>query len=128
MTSSADGAGVASAMSETASKLGGALGIAVLGSLGTAIYRIKMNGAIPDGLAPDIAAAAQATIASAVDASGLLPAATAEPFLISARAAFSAGMRVAAILAAIGMLVAAVATFKLLRNVRLSPQGGTTTQ
>lgn len=36
-------AGSAGALSETSSELGGALGIAVLGSLGTAIYRINMN-------------------------------------------------------------------------------------
>lgn len=38
-------AGAAGALSETSSELGGALGIAVLGSIGTAIYRINMNNA-----------------------------------------------------------------------------------
>ena len=38
-------AGAAAAISETSSELGGALGIAILGSIGTAVYRSAMAGA-----------------------------------------------------------------------------------
>ena len=40
-------AGAASAVAETSSELGGALGIAILGSIMTAIYRAAMAGAVP---------------------------------------------------------------------------------
>src|SRR5205823_9900581 len=45
-------AGAASALSETANELGGALGIAILGSIGAAVYRHQVAGALaglPDG-------------------------------------------------------------------------------
>ncbi len=45
-------AGAASGVSETAAELGGALGIAVLGSVGVAIYRAELAAALPDGV-PD---------------------------------------------------------------------------
>jgi DHA2 family multidrug resistance protein-like MFS transporter len=38
-----ESAGMASSLSETASELGGALGIAVLGSIGTYVYRLEMD-------------------------------------------------------------------------------------
>jgi DHA2 family multidrug resistance protein-like MFS transporter len=40
-------AGTAGALSETSSELGGALGIAILGSVGTAVYRNCMNNILP---------------------------------------------------------------------------------
>ena len=47
-------AGSASAISETGAELGGALGVAVLGSIGTAIYR----GGVADAVPGDVPAAA----------------------------------------------------------------------
>jgi DHA2 family multidrug resistance protein-like MFS transporter len=58
-------AGAAAAISETSSELGGALGIAVLGSVGTAVYHRSMAASITAGLSPD-AAAARATLGGAV--------------------------------------------------------------
>ena len=46
-------AGAVSALAQTGAELGGALGIAVLGSLGTAIYRGMVTAALPQGLSPD---------------------------------------------------------------------------
>ena len=45
-------AGVASGISETGAELGGALGIAVLGSIGVAVYRSEIADALPDGVHP----------------------------------------------------------------------------
>jgi len=42
-------AGAASALSETGTELGGALGIAILGSIGTAVYRSQLAGGVPFG-------------------------------------------------------------------------------
>src|SRR5687768_5922630 len=46
-------AGAASAISETGTELGGALGIAIIGSIGAAIYRSLMTGNVPAALPPD---------------------------------------------------------------------------
>ena len=44
-------AGAASGISETGAELGGALGIAVLGSIGAAMYRSELAGVLPAGVA-----------------------------------------------------------------------------
>ena len=65
-------AGAASGISETSFEFGGALGIAVLGSLVMALYRHSFAAAAPDGLPADAIAAASATLGAAVDvAAGL---------------------------------------------------------
>jgi len=46
--------GAASALSEVASELGGALGIALLGSLATLLYRTALGATMPQGLAADV--------------------------------------------------------------------------
>ena len=48
-------AGAASAISETGSEFGGALGIAIIGSIGAFIYRQKMENAIPVSIPSDVA-------------------------------------------------------------------------
>jgi DHA2 family multidrug resistance protein-like MFS transporter len=60
-------AGAASAISETSAELGGALGIALFGSIGVALYRAGMADALPAGLPPDAAEAARATLGGALD-------------------------------------------------------------
>src|SRR6266542_1760360 len=45
-------AGAAPAVSETGAEIGGALGIAVLGSVGLAVYRIHLSDMLPTGLTP----------------------------------------------------------------------------
>ncbi|MGH2847532.1 MAG: MFS transporter, partial [Thermoleophilaceae bacterium] len=45
-------AGAAAGISETSSEFGGALGIAVLGAIGTAVYRSQVAGAVPAGVPP----------------------------------------------------------------------------
>ena len=66
-------AGAASAISETAVELGGALGIALLGSIGTAMYRSKMAGAVPVGVPAEAVEAARVTLGGAVAAAEHLP-------------------------------------------------------
>jgi MFS transporter, DHA2 family, multidrug resistance protein len=92
-------AGVASALSETAAELGGALGIALLGSFATYIYRGRMADAVPP--ATENASAIRNSLAAAVDAAKSLPADVAEPILITARAAFMASYHVTVLLAAV---------------------------
>lgn len=102
-------AGAAAALSETANELGGALGIGVLGSLGTLIYRSKMAGVIA-ALPPDLARVAGATLGGAADAVKSLPADQAERTLSAARDAFCLGFQASAWLGALGLFGAALAT------------------
>src|SRR6266487_2948257 len=66
-------AGAASALAETSAEFGGALGIAILGVVGTAAYRGQMAHALPAGVPPQAAAAARDTLGGAVAAAGQLP-------------------------------------------------------
>ncbi|MDQ3781919.1 MAG: MFS transporter, partial [Actinomycetota bacterium] len=61
-------AGSASGISETASELGGALGIAMLGSIGTAVYRAQVGGAILAGVPSEVAEATMDTLGAAAAA------------------------------------------------------------
>ena len=59
-------AGSAAAMSETSAELGFALGIAALGSVGTAVYRHQIGADLPAGLTPETLATARDTLAGAI--------------------------------------------------------------
>ncbi|EFE70562.1 transmembrane-transport protein, partial [Streptomyces viridosporus ATCC 14672] len=93
-------AGAASAVSETAYELGAALGIAVLGSVVTGVYR-GFTG--PAGTP----AAAHESLGGAVEAASGLPAHTAEAMLDAARQAFVDGLALAAGAGAAVLLAAA---------------------
>src|SRR6185503_9740696 len=59
-------AGAASAISETSSELGGALGIAIFGSIGTAVYRRAMWAAVPGNIPPEATEASRSTLGGAL--------------------------------------------------------------
>jgi len=82
-------AGAAAAISETASELGGALGIAVLGSVGTVVYRLQVADAVPAGLSLEAAEAARATLGGAVALAQRLPPDVGADLLEVVRAAFT---------------------------------------
>ncbi|CAM5351174.1 Putative multidrug resistance protein MdtD [Streptomyces griseomycini] len=105
-------AGAASAVSETAYELGAALGIAVLGSVVTGVYR---DFAGPAGTP----AAAHESLGGAVEAASHLPAHTAEAMLDAARQSFVDGLALAAGVGAAVLLAASVAAWFLLRGQRL---------
>lgn len=82
--------GQASGTSQTFNELGGALGIALLGSLGTALYRGQVHAAATAGLPAGVAHAVHDTLANAVGVAGHL-----RPELVHhAREAFTHGMAV----------------------------------
>jgi len=107
-------AGSASAMSETVQDLGVSLGIAILGSLATAVYRRQMLDRVPDSLAYDTREAVSDSLwaASAVSSSEL-PAGLIE----QAQIAFIAGFNSAAVFSAVSVTVLVVLAALALRHV-----------
>jgi DHA2 family multidrug resistance protein-like MFS transporter len=109
-------AGAASALSETSSEFGGALGIAVLGSVVTAIYRGKIAGTLPAGVPVEAAEVARGTIGGAVSVSGELPDALGAELLGSAREAFVQAFGTTAAISAVIAIGVAVLAAVLLRR------------
>jgi DHA2 family multidrug resistance protein-like MFS transporter len=110
-------AGAASAISETGAEFGGALGIAVLGSIGTAVYRGAMADAVPAGVPPDVTETARNTLGGAVAIAERLPAPLGTELLFAARAAFAQALELTAAISAVVMLATAVVAVVLLRPV-----------
>jgi DHA2 family multidrug resistance protein-like MFS transporter len=115
-------AGAASALSETGSEFGGALGIAILGSIGTAVYRRQVTQALPEGIPGDVAEAARSTLGGAVAAAGQLPERLGASVIDAAREAFTHGMRVSATISMVTALGLAVFTAVLLRGMQRSEE------
>jgi MFS transporter, DHA2 family, multidrug resistance protein len=87
--------GAASAISETGSEFGGALGIAILGSVGAAIYRARITDALPPGLPENVAEAARSTLGGAVSVAPTLPGSQGSDLLNAAHDAFTYGLQLA---------------------------------
>ncbi|MEV5965204.1 MFS transporter [Kribbella sp. NPDC051952] len=107
-------AGSASAVMETCAEFGGALGIAVLGSIGTAAYR--------SDLPADAAAPLREGLPAATAAAAHLPGQAAEALLATARHAFTHSMNVVAVVGCILLLATAVVTTLTLRGTTHTPQ------
>jgi len=114
-------AGAASAVSETSNEFGGALGLAILGSVGTAVYRAGMDHEVTAGLRPATAAAARDTLAGAGEVAATLPPGPGAHLLHVAQAAFADGLRVTAGISAVLVVGGSVLAAVLLRTVRSGP-------
>jgi len=114
-------AGSASAISETATELGMALGVAALGSLGTVVYR---GLAVTPAEAPDgIATAVRDTLSSAAAAVQDLPADVVAAVLDPNRVAFTTGLNVIGAVSAV--LTVALGVVMVLGNHRAAgPEPG----
>ncbi|MER7376047.1 MFS transporter [Streptomyces lanatus] len=102
-------AGSASSLMETGAEFGGALGMAVLGSIGTAIYRHEIPASAP--------APARETLGGALALADRVPGLT-----TVAREAFTSGMQGAAIAGAAILVGAAVLAGVMLRRVEMREQ------
>jgi DHA2 family multidrug resistance protein-like MFS transporter len=111
--------GAASAISETGSELGGALGIAVLGSIGTAVYRAQMADTLPAGVPDGAAVAARDTLGAAVVVARELPGELQAALLEAARGAFTASLQLTAVVCTVVVLATALVAAALLRRVRV---------
>jgi DHA2 family multidrug resistance protein-like MFS transporter len=117
-------AGAATGISETSGELGGALGIAILGSLGTVIYRSELAQSMPAGVPPKVADVARDTLGGAVAVAAELPAPLGTMLLEAAQASFVDGLHLVAAVAAIVALAAALLAASLLWRVpaRTAPE------
>jgi DHA2 family multidrug resistance protein-like MFS transporter len=114
-------AGAAAAVVETASEFGGALGMAVLGSIGIAVYRSDLAASAPAHLPAGVLSAARSTLGGALSAAAHMPGRVGVDLVVAARTAFTHGVDAAALGAAIAMLVAAVLTARYFRGVQVVP-------
>ena len=110
-------AGAASGISETGAELGGALGIAILGSLGTAVYRSALTNRLPAGVPPEVGEIARDTLGAAVVVAEQLPDGVGLALLDIARDAFVQSLHLAAAISAIVEIGAAIMVVILLRGV-----------
>jgi DHA2 family multidrug resistance protein-like MFS transporter len=120
-------AGAASAVTETGSELGGALGVALLGSLGTAVYRARVLDALPASLS----ASSTATVVDSRGGAAGIASSVPEDVLRAADAAFVDALQASALsasaLCAIAAAVAVVTTSRAARRAssraRVQPTG-----
>jgi MFS transporter, DHA2 family, multidrug resistance protein len=110
-------AGAASGIAETGSELGGALGIAVLGSIGVAVYRGEVADSIPTGLPAEAALAARDTLGAAVAVAEQLPDRLGTALVDAARTAFVDGMHLTTAIATVLAVALAAIAFAMLRDV-----------
>jgi DHA2 family multidrug resistance protein-like MFS transporter len=111
-------AGAAAAISETSAEFGGAIGIAIFGSIGVAVYRAMLDDALPAGIPVDTAEAVRATLGGAVVAAGQLGAPLGGEVTRAAQTAFVAGLHICAAISAVGSLALAVLAAVGLRRPR----------
>lgn len=103
--------GSAAAMSETVQELGLAAGVALLGSLTTAVYSARM--AVPPGTPPAVAEQATGSLSGALSVAG-----HAQVDVARAQETFTAGLNAASLVAGAAVLAAAVLCVAALRHVR----------
>jgi DHA2 family multidrug resistance protein-like MFS transporter len=113
----AERAGSASALNETAGEFGGAMGMALLGSVGAAFYHHKMAAVGAAGLPTDAVHAARETVGSAAAVAGQFHSAAGNALLHSARDAYSSGLHLAAVGGAAVLVMSALFALRALRDV-----------
>ncbi|GAA3071586.1 MFS transporter [Streptosporangium carneum] len=111
-------AGAASAMPQISNELGAALGFAVLGSVGIAVYRAQVADAVPPGLSAEAAGRAHESIAGATAVAADLPGELATALLAPAREAFTSGVHIVAAVSAALLACTALLVAVRLRHIR----------
>ncbi|BCB76437.1 MFS transporter [Phytohabitans flavus] len=106
----AEKAGSAASLMETSAEFGIAMGVATLGTLGTAMYRGSFEA--PAAVPADAAEAARESITAAGGAAAGLPPAPAAELLHAAQAAFTSGLNVVGAVGAAVFLVLAVIVYR----------------
>ncbi|HKA57609.1 MAG TPA: MFS transporter [Gemmatimonadales bacterium] len=113
-------AGAASGISETCAEFGGAMGIAIFGSIGVAIYRGLLGPALPVDLPAEVTRSAMATLGGAVLAAEQLPAELGTTLVGAARAAFMRGLVLSEVISGFGTLALALFAWVTFRREGVS--------
>jgi DHA2 family multidrug resistance protein-like MFS transporter len=95
------------------------LGIAVLGSLATAVYRSQVTANLPPNISTEVAHTVRETLGGAVAAAGQLPGPLGLTLLDAAYNAFVSGLQVISLIGAVVMLGLALLTVTMLRHVEI---------
>ncbi|MEV0001771.1 MFS transporter [Micromonospora sp. NPDC050980] len=111
-------AGSAASMSETANTFGSTLGLAVMGTIGAAVYRHRMSDVDLSGLPERAADSARDTLVGAIDAARQLSGASADRVTQLARDAFTAGLNTVAVLGLVLFVALAVLLLSVTRTKR----------
>jgi EmrB/QacA subfamily drug resistance transporter len=108
-------AGVGSAMNDTTRQVGGALGVAVIGSLFASAYRPAIGSKLHElGLSSSAISAAKDSVGGAVEVAGHLPAPLAHTVTALANQEFVHGLHLASLAAAAIVLAASLVVFAFL--------------
>ena len=110
-------AGAATGISETSGELGGAVGIAILGSLGTAVYRSRVAESLPEAIPADVADAVRDTLGGALAIAQTLPAAVRDAVVAIAETAFVDALHLVAGVSAVLAVGTAIVSAVALRTV-----------
>jgi MFS family permease len=108
-----DRAGVGSAVNDTTRELGGALGVAVFGSVVASRYRASLSGSALDS--PDVAAAARRSLGSALERASTLPSGRGPALADAARHAYVHSFDTTLVIAATVALAASALVAWVLR-------------
>lgn len=109
-------AGSASAMASMSPQLGGAIGIAVLGSVIAATYHGRLAGTLPPDISGQLRGRAEDSLAGAVDVAERLRPEIGDGVLELAREAFTSGFRLTATLSGAVTLLLAIGVIVVLRR------------
>ena len=113
-------AGAASGIAETCAELGGALGIAIFGSIGVAVYRGALAHVLPGDISREAFDAATSTLGGAVAMAQQLAPAVGAAVVTAAREAFLRGVVLCAAISGVGSVVLAVFAAATFRRVRVA--------
>jgi DHA2 family multidrug resistance protein-like MFS transporter len=114
--------GAAASVMQTSNELGLGLGIALLGTLGTAVYQNKVEDSL-GGLPAGAAEASRESVDRAVAVAGTLPGGQGDALLSAARDAFTSGTHAVGIASGVIFAALAVLAAVTLRHVK-DVQGG----
>jgi MFS transporter, DHA2 family, multidrug resistance protein len=117
-----DKVGSGASIVQTTNEFGLGLGIAILGTLGTLVYRNNVEGAV-DTIPADTADAARESVDRAVAAAGQLPPEQGNDLLAAARDAFTSGVHVVGVISAVFYVGLAVLAIRAFRHIHKTPEG-----
>jgi EmrB/QacA subfamily drug resistance transporter len=107
-------AGVGSAVNDTTRQVGGALGVAVIGSALASIYGSQVRSAVPAGAPPEVAARVGDSVGAAMEAGAQIGGSTGAALVRAAQDAFVDGMHLGVAIGAAAAFVGAIIAARFL--------------